>query len=85
VLRHLVDLILDSERENPLFRAPCGDDKEARLHILDIGTGMGTWAMYVRPQYSPIKSPDEYANNFPEMSLTCSQIVGSSSKTFAHH
>lgn len=53
IYRHLVDLILDSERENPLFRAPCGDDKEAPLHILDIGTGMGTWVMYGDPQDEP--------------------------------
>lgn len=35
---------MDSERENPFFRSPIGDSPQ---HILDIGTGRGTWAMYV--------------------------------------
>jgi ubiquinone/menaquinone biosynthesis C-methylase UbiE len=43
--RHLLALVLDSERENPLFRAPVGKNPE---HILDIGTGKGNWAVYVR-------------------------------------
>lgn len=43
-IRHLVALIMDSERENPFFRSPIGDSPQ---HILDIGTGRGTWAMYV--------------------------------------
>lgn len=42
--RHLVTLILDSERDNPLFRSPIGEDPK---HILDLGTGKGVWAMYV--------------------------------------
>jgi ubiquinone/menaquinone biosynthesis C-methylase UbiE len=41
----LLALVLDSERENPLFRAPVGKNPE---HILDIGTGKGNWAVYVR-------------------------------------
>lgn len=41
--RHLVALVLDSDRENPLFRAPVRDPQ----HILDLGTGKGIWAMYV--------------------------------------
>ena len=41
--RHLVALILDSDRENPLFRAPVRDPQQ----ILDLGTGKGIWAMYV--------------------------------------
>lgn len=43
--RHLVDLILDSDRDNPLFRSPIGADRELPLQVLDIGTGKGTWAM----------------------------------------
>ena len=43
--RHLVDLILESDRENPLFRSPIGADRERDLQVLDIGTGQGTWAM----------------------------------------
>jgi 16S rRNA G527 N7-methylase RsmG len=38
----LVDLILESDEENPLFKAPIRY-KEAQ--ILDIGTGQGNWAM----------------------------------------
>lgn len=45
--RHLVDLIMDSDRANPLFRSPIGTDRERPLQVLDIGTGKGTWAMYV--------------------------------------
>ncbi|KAJ5151931.1 hypothetical protein N7492_010226 [Penicillium capsulatum] len=41
---HLVALILDSERDNPLFRSPIGDKPK---HILDLGTGKGTWAIDV--------------------------------------
>ncbi|OQE00705.1 hypothetical protein PENVUL_c047G01343 [Penicillium vulpinum] len=41
---HLLALVLESERENPLFRAPIG--KNAK-HILDIGTGKGDWAIDV--------------------------------------
>lgn len=40
--RHLVALILEADRYNPLFRAPIGDDPK---QILDLGTGKGTWAM----------------------------------------
>ncbi|OGE55745.1 hypothetical protein PENARI_c004G10368 [Penicillium arizonense] len=41
---HLVDLILESDEENPLFKAPIRY-KEAQ--ILDIGTGQGNWAIDV--------------------------------------
>lgn len=34
---------MDSDHANPLFRAPVKDPK----HILDLGTGLGNWAMYV--------------------------------------
>lgn len=54
---HLVCLILDSEAENPLFQAPVGNDDEAELQILDIGTGKGTWAI-------------EVADMFPNSSLS---------------
>ncbi len=40
--RHLVALILEANRDNPLFRAPIGEDPK---QILDLGTGKGTWAM----------------------------------------
>lgn len=51
--RHLVDLIMDSDRANPLFRSPIGTDQERPLQVLDIGTGKGTWAMYVRRPFRP--------------------------------
>ncbi|KAJ6071209.1 hypothetical protein N7499_009223 [Penicillium canescens] len=38
---HLIAIILDSDRENPLFYAPIENPK----HILDIGTGRGSWAV----------------------------------------
>lgn len=41
--RHLVSLVMDSERDNPLFRSPVGKDPK---HILDLGTGKGVWAVY---------------------------------------
>ncbi|KAJ5567881.1 hypothetical protein N7450_010367 [Penicillium hetheringtonii] len=45
---HLVTIILDSERENPLFRSPIGDDPK---HILDLGTGKGVWAIDVADMF----------------------------------
>lgn len=42
---HLVAIILDSDKKNPLFRSPVGSQPK---HILDIGTGKGNWAMYVK-------------------------------------
>ncbi|KAJ5414374.1 hypothetical protein N7509_001001 [Penicillium cosmopolitanum] len=70
---HLVDLILDSERENPLFRAPCGDDKEAPLHILDIGTGMGTWVIDVADMFpnSIVRGVDLYPPPITWMPPNC--------------
>ncbi|KAJ5217820.1 uncharacterized protein N7469_011445 [Penicillium citrinum] len=41
-LGHMVFLVLDHYQENPLFRAPIGDSPK---HILDIGTGQGSWAI----------------------------------------
>ncbi|CAG8148345.1 unnamed protein product [Penicillium salamii] len=48
---HLVDLILESDRENPLFRSPVGADREGALQVLDIGTGQGTWAIDVADMF----------------------------------
>lgn len=45
---HLVALVMDSDHENPLFRAPVKDPK----NILDLGTGLGNWAMYVDLSFS---------------------------------
>ncbi|KAJ5593165.1 hypothetical protein N7537_010069 [Penicillium hordei] len=41
-LGHVVFLVLDHDRENPLHHAPIGKSPK---HILDIGTGKGTWAV----------------------------------------
>lgn len=43
--RHMVDLILNHHKENPLFQSPVGHDRDANIRILDIGTGKGTWAL----------------------------------------
>ncbi|KAJ5788802.1 uncharacterized protein N7518_005813 [Penicillium psychrosexuale] len=48
---HLVDLIMDSDRANPLFRSPIGTDRERPLQVLDIGTGKGTWAIDVADMF----------------------------------
>ncbi|OAL31019.1 hypothetical protein AYO20_08440 [Fonsecaea nubica] len=40
---HVLYLVLDSNQPNPLFRSPVKEP----LHVLDIGTGPGTWA--IRP------------------------------------
>lgn len=45
---HLVALVMDSDQENPLFRSPVKDPK----NILDLGTGLGNWAMYVDLSFS---------------------------------
>ncbi|KAJ5272492.1 hypothetical protein N7478_007617 [Penicillium angulare] len=50
---HLVCLIADSHRKNPLFRAPIGKNPK---HILDIGTGCGSW-------------PIDVADKFPEATV----------------
>lgn len=44
---HLTLLVLDSQEENPLFRSPIPDSAQ---HILDIGTGDGSWAVEVADQ-----------------------------------
>ncbi|CEJ58759.1 hypothetical protein PMG11_07405 [Penicillium brasilianum] len=41
-ISHILFLVLDHNQPNPLFRAPIGDSPK---HILDIGTGKGSWAM----------------------------------------
>ncbi|KAJ5991671.1 hypothetical protein N7522_011878 [Penicillium canescens] len=43
--RHLVALAMESDPTNPLFLSPVGDSP---THILDVGTGKGTWATTVR-------------------------------------
>ncbi|KAJ5376796.1 hypothetical protein N7509_013682 [Penicillium cosmopolitanum] len=45
---HMVFLVLDHYQDNPLFRAPIGDLPK---HILDIGTGQGSWAIDVADMY----------------------------------
>ncbi|KAJ5110278.1 hypothetical protein N7532_002923 [Penicillium argentinense] len=45
---HMVFLVLDHYQDNPLFRAPIGDSPK---HILDIGTGQGSWAIDVADMY----------------------------------
>ncbi|KAJ5305849.1 hypothetical protein N7508_004864 [Penicillium antarcticum] len=41
---HITALNMDSNRENPLFRSPVGKHIK---HVLDIGTGKGSWAVDV--------------------------------------
>ncbi|KGO67581.1 hypothetical protein PITC_094500 [Penicillium italicum] len=48
-ISHMVFLVLDHYEDNPLFRAPIGDLPK---HILDIGTGQGSWAIDVADMYS---------------------------------
>ncbi|KAJ5421538.1 hypothetical protein N7491_009983 [Penicillium cf. griseofulvum] len=45
---HMVFLVLENERENPLHHAPLGKSPK---HILDIGTGKGTWAIDMADAY----------------------------------
>ncbi|KAJ5586596.1 hypothetical protein N7450_006383 [Penicillium hetheringtonii] len=44
---HLTYLVVDSEMPNPLFQAPVSNPK----HILDVGTGRGTWAIDVADMF----------------------------------
>ena len=44
---HLLYLVLDSYQPNPLFRSPVTYPH----HVLDIGTGPGTWAIDVADQF----------------------------------
>ncbi|KAJ5649334.1 uncharacterized protein N7484_003057 [Penicillium longicatenatum] len=43
---HVMLLTLDSHNKNPLFYAPV-DEPKTEQHILDIGTGKGSWAIDV--------------------------------------
>ncbi|KAJ5310324.1 oxidoreductase [Penicillium atrosanguineum] len=45
---HLVAMVLDSDKENPLFRSPVGSQPK---HVLDIGTGKGNWAIDVADMF----------------------------------
>ncbi|CAI7596102.1 unnamed protein product [Penicillium manginii] len=45
---HLLTLVLDSERDNPLFRSPIVKNPK---HILDLGTGKGVWAIDVADMF----------------------------------
>ncbi|KAJ5655858.1 hypothetical protein N7507_007808 [Penicillium longicatenatum] len=45
---HMVFLVLDHHQPSPFFRSPIGDSPK---HILDIGTGQGSWAIDVADMY----------------------------------
>ncbi|KAJ5332859.1 uncharacterized protein N7506_006642 [Penicillium brevicompactum] len=45
---HLLALIMDSDRDNPLFYSPIGDHPK---NILDLGTGQGNWAIDVADMF----------------------------------
>ncbi|CAI7655758.1 unnamed protein product [Penicillium bialowiezense] len=45
---HLLALVMDSDRDNPLFYSPIGDHPR---HILDLGTGQGNWAIDVADMF----------------------------------
>lgn len=45
---HMVFLMLDYNQENPLHRSPIGKNPK---HILDIGTGKGSWAIDAADKY----------------------------------
>ncbi|KAJ5100604.1 hypothetical protein N7456_006656 [Penicillium angulare] len=44
---HLLAMIMEAGRDNPLFRAPLEDPK----HVLDLGTGKGNWAIDVADMF----------------------------------
>ncbi|KAJ5100051.1 hypothetical protein N7532_007052 [Penicillium argentinense] len=52
---HLVYLVVDSQTPNPLFQAPVTKPKvrifSDWVHILDVGTGRGTWAIDVADSF----------------------------------
>lgn len=52
---------MDSDYDNPLFRAPVKDPK----HILDLGTGLGNWAMYVERKEKKRLSYSQRTNAYP--------------------
>lgn len=41
---HMLMLILDSQRANPLFRSPLSKTAQ---NVIDLGTGTGEWALDV--------------------------------------
>ncbi|CAG8386125.1 unnamed protein product [Penicillium salamii] len=45
---HLLALVMDSDRDNPLFYSPIGDNP---TNILDLGTGQGNWAIDVADMF----------------------------------
>jgi len=45
---HLLYQILDSQETNTLFRSPIPDTAQ---HIIDLGTGDGTWAIEVADRF----------------------------------
>ncbi|KAJ5827961.1 uncharacterized protein N7525_006214 [Penicillium rubens] len=47
-ISHILFIVLDYHQPNPLFRAPIGDSPK---HILDIGTGKGSWAIDVADHF----------------------------------
>ncbi|KFZ25220.1 hypothetical protein V502_00303 [Pseudogymnoascus sp. VKM F-4520 (FW-2644)] len=48
---HLVYQILDCQEENTLFRSPIAENAQ---HIIDLGTGDGTWAVQVADRFPGI-------------------------------
>ncbi|KAJ6178219.1 hypothetical protein N7519_008680 [Penicillium mononematosum] len=67
---HMMFMVLDHERENPLHHAPIGKSPQ---HILDIGTGKGTWAIDMADMYSSGTKPKlslsllSHSNNFSNL------------------
>ncbi|KAJ5708671.1 hypothetical protein N7488_008472 [Penicillium malachiteum] len=51
---HAVAIVLDSDKSNPLFQAPVTKPVK---NVLDLGTGNGLWAMYVRSCNVAVFSP----------------------------
>lgn len=45
---HLLFLILDCQRSNPLFRSPVGKNWQ---NVIDLGTGNGEWALAVADRF----------------------------------
>ncbi len=47
-MTHLMYLVLDGQKENPLFRSPLSD---SATNVLDLGTGGGEFAIDVADRY----------------------------------
>ncbi len=45
---HMTYSVLESQQENPFFRSPI---LQSAQHILDLGTGDGTWALEVADRF----------------------------------